>query len=333
MVSFKKTIAALFLAVSLTGAAEDKAFSYTPELHGVIRARWEMNTSTGNQRFLVRNARLSVGGKIHPSISYFFQTEYDNSMMQILDAYGRFNIVKGLYVQAGQFRMPFGVEPFRAPANYIFANRSFIGNQIMNYRAVGGKVGYAIPDSPLTLEFGVFNPYTIKFSGGQKWGKDVAYAGKVNVKLPEGFKLDLGYASIKPNDNGRRANLIDGALSWENNNVLAAAEYMLKNYCGGHKKSTHAYVAYVDWHKSVKWGAFNRWSIQGRFDGMTDHCNLDKMEDQPARKRATIGTTLTCSYKAVHADVRVNYEKYFDYKDKKSGYSPDMFVIETVFRF
>lgn len=333
MASFNKiALTALFAAAALTGAAAEKAdFSYVPEVHGVIRARWEMNTNSGDQRFRVRNARLTVGGKVHPSISYFIQTEYDNSMMQILDAYGRFDIVKGLYVQAGQFRMPFGVEPFRAPNNYIFANRSFMGNQVMNYRAVGAKVGYAVPKTPLTLEFGVFNPYTITFSAGQKWGKDVAYAGKACLKLPAGFNLSAGYGSIKPNDGGLRANLVDGALSWENNNVLVAAEYMWKNYCGGGHKSNHSYVGYVDWHKSVKWGAFNRWSIQGRFDGMTDHWKIETASNQPERNRATIGTTLTCSYKAVHADVRVNYEKYFDYKE--NGYSPDQLVLEMVVRF
>lgn len=331
MASFKSlAISSLFLATACMAVAQEKDFSYTPELHGVIRARWELNTNSGNQRFRVRNARLSVGGKIHPSISYFFQTEYDKSMMQILDAYGRFDIVKGLYVQAGQFRMPFGVEPFRAPANYIFANRSFMGNQVMNYRAVGAKVGYAIPKTPLTLEFGVFNPYTIKFSGGQKWGKDVTYAGKLTWAFPAGVNIAVGYGSIKPNDISR-ANLIDAALSWQNANVLAAVEYMCKNYCRSGIETNHSYVAYVDWHKSVKWGAFNRWSVQGRFDGMTKHWSIENDAYQPKRNRATIGTTLTCTYKAVHADVRVNYEKYFGFKE--GGYSPDQFVIETVFRF
>lgn len=332
MVYSKSIISSVLLATALSAAAgEPEAFNYKPELHGVIRARWEMNTNSGMQRFRVRNARLSVGGKIHPSISYFFQTEYDNSKMQILDAYGKFDIVKGLSVQAGQFRMPFGVEPFRAPANYIFANRSFMGNQIMNYRAVGGMVSYAIPKTPVTLQFGVFNPYTITFSGGQKWSKDVTYAGKASLKLPEGFRLDAGYASIKPNDNQIRANLIDGALAWENRNVLAAVEYMYEHYCNNAYKRTNSWVGYVDWHKDVKWGAFNRWSIQGRYDGMTNHLDLNTMTDQAHRDRATIGSTVTCTYKAVHADIRVNYEKYFGFK--QDGFSPDQFVIETVFRF
>jgi len=329
MACFKKIAAtALFTAVALAGAAEEKAFSYVPEIHGALRARWEMNTGSAEQRFQVRNARLTIGGKIHPSISYFLQTDLcDQGVMKILDAYGRFDIVKGLYVQAGQFRMPFGVETFRAPANYIFANRSFLGKQVMNYRAVGAKVGYAIPRTPLTLEFGAFNPYAI--GDHTKWSKTVAYAGKATLKLPEGFSFSAGYGSIKPGT--LRANVVDGALSWENSNLLISAEYLLKNYCGGGYKSTHAYVGYVDWHKSVSCGAFNRWSIQGRFDGMTKHINMTKLTVEDKRNRVTLGSTLTFAYKAVHADVRVNYEKYLGYKE--DGHSPDRVVAEMVIRF
>lgn len=331
MASFKSIIGllALLAVASSATAAEAEKFSYVPEIHGAFRARWEMETTSGQQRFQVRNARLTIGGKIHPSISYFMQTDLcDKGVMKILDAYGRFDIVKGLYFQAGQFRMPFGVEPFRAPANYIFANRSFMGNQVMNYRAVGAKVGYAIPKTPMTLEFGAFNPYSI--GTHDVWSKTVAYAGKATVKLPEGFTISASYGSIKPKT--LRANLIDGALSWENRNVLVAAEYMFENYCGGGYKSTNTYCAYVDWHKGINAGCFNRWSIQGRFDGMTDHINMSTMAMEPKRNRATIGSTLTFSYKAVHADVRLNYEKYFSYKNA-DGYSPDRLLAEMVIRF
>lgn len=329
MAFFKKiTVAALLAAAAVPAFAADKEFSYMPEIHGALRARWELNTNSGEQRFQVRNARVTLGGKIHHSISYFIQTDFcDQGKMKILDAYGRFDIIKGLYVQAGQFRMPFGVETFRAPANYIFANRSFMGKQIMNYRAVGGKVGYTLPKTPLTLEFGVFNPYAI--GDHDKWSKTVAYSGKALYKLPEGFTVSAGYASIKPA--AVRANLIDGCIEWQNSNVLVVGEYMWKNYCGHGLKDNHSWVAFVDWHKPVKLGAFNRWSIQGRYDGMTDHYNMTSLALESKRQRATIGSTLTYTYKAVHADVRLNYEKYFDYKE--GAYSPDRFVAELVVRF
>ena len=329
MVSFKKlTLTALFSALALGAGADDKGFSYIPEIHGAMRARWEIQTETGEQRFQVRNARVTLGGKIHPSISYFFQTDLcDQGKMKILDAYGRFDIIKGLFVQAGQFRMPFGVEPFYAPANYIFANRSFMGKQVMNYRAVGGKVGYAIPRTGLNLEFGVFNPKAI--GDHNVWSKTVAYSGKVLWKLPEGFSVATGYASIKPG--AVRANLVDACLQWQGSNLLVAGEYMWKNYCGHGLKDNHSWVVFADWHKSVDWGIFNRWSIQGRYDGMSDHYNMTTLDLEGKRQRATIGSTLTYTYKAVHADIRLNYEHYFS--DPTLGNDADRFVAELVVRF
>ena len=105
--------------VKTTPAPEEPKFSYMPTFHGAIRPRWEINTATGDQRFQVRNARFSIEGKVMPQIGYFVQLDLcDQGKIKILDAYGKFNIVKGLTLQAGQFRMPFGVETVRSPANY-----------------------------------------------------------------------------------------------------------------------------------------------------------------------------------------------------------------------
>jgi len=318
----------LMSAVAFRATADDKGFSFIPEFHGAFRGRWEVQTNTGDQRFQVRNARLSMAGKLAPSISYFFQTDLcDRGTMKILDAYGRFEIVKGLFIQAGQFRMPFGVETFYSPTNYIFANRSFMGKQVMNYRAVGGKIGYTLPKTPLTLEFGVFNPKAI--GDHTSWNRTVNFSGKALYKLPEGFSLSAGYASIKPGD--VRANLIDACLQWQNNNLLIAAEYMFKHYRNNRYDDNHSYVVFVDWHKPVNCGIFNQWSIQARFDGMTDHGNMTQNLIEGERNRATIGTTLTYKYKIVHADIRVNYEKYFGYKE--NGKSPDLVTAELVIRF
>lgn len=315
-------------AVALTATADDKGFSFIPEFHGAFRGRWEVQTNTGDQRFQVRNARLSLAGKVAPSISYFFQTDLcDRGTMKILDAYGRFDIIKGLYVQAGQFRMPFGIEPFYGPGNYIFANRSFMGKQVMNYRAVGGKIGYTLPKTPLTLEFGVFNPKAI--GDHTAWNRTVNFSGKALYKLPSGFTFSAGYASIKPGT--VRANLIDACIQWQNNNLLIAGEYMYKHYRGNSYKDNHSYVVFVDWHKPVNCGVFNQWSIQARFDGMTDHGHMTQNLIEESRNRATIGTTLSYKYKAVHADVRVNYEKYFGYKE--NGNNPDLVTAELVIKF
>lgn len=331
MVSFKTiAMSSLLLAAAGTAAAEEAAVNYVPQVHGVIRPRWEIDTRSGDQRFRVRNTRLSVGGYVAPSIDYFVQAEFsDDDHLMLLDAYGRFRIVKGLTVQGGQFRMPFGVESFRAPDNYFFANRSFMGKQMMNYRALGAKVSYAIPSTPLTLEAGAFN--TVSLHKGAAYSRQIAGAAKAVVALPEGFKLTGGWASIKPDVT--RSNLADVCLQWSNSNVLAVAEYMYQHYCHNKYKDAHSYVAFVDWHKSVKWGAFNRWSVQARFDGLTDQYQLTTGEEKFnfERNRATIGSTLTYTYKALHADVRLNYEKYFDWKGGDAV--NDCFVTEIVVRF
>ena len=309
--------------------AEKENFSFVPRIHGALRARWELDTRTGDNRFQVRNARVSLEGKVAPSIDYYIQTDLcDRGKMKILDAWGRFRIIKGLTIQGGQFRMPFGVEPSRAPSNYIFANRSFMGKQVMNYRAVGGKVAYAIPKVPLTVEAGVFNPKAI--GDHEVWQRTVAYSAKALYKLPAGFSVSVGYASIRPA--GKRANLIDGFVSWQDSHWLIAGEYMYENYCNSSYKDVHSYVAFADWHMPVKCGVFNQWSVQGRFDGMTDHFSLGSEDVFDAeRHRFTIGSTLTYKYKFVHADIRLNYEKYLSWKGE--GKSPDRLVAELVIRF
>ena len=159
--------------VKTTSAPTEPKFSYIPTFHGAIRPRWEIDTRTGDQRFQVRNARFSIEGKVMPQIGYFVQLDLcDQGKIKILDAYGKFDLVKGLTLQAGQFRMPFGVEPFRAPANYYFANRSFMAKQVMNYRAVGAKLSYTLPKTPLTLEAGAFNPANM--ADHNVWSKTVA---------------------------------------------------------------------------------------------------------------------------------------------------------------
>ena len=53
-----------------------------------------------------------------------------------------------------------------------------------------------------------------------------------------------------------------------------------------------------------------------------------------ARNRITVGGTVTYTYKAVHADIRLNYEKYFYHSGAEiaDGLN-DKIVAELVIRF
>ncbi len=312
-------------SINLSAIADDHAsdsFSYAPKVNGTIRTRWEMETQEGESRFQVRNARLSFTGNIAPEISYYLNTDLcDRGKMKILDAWGRIALGGGAAFQAGQFRMPFGVDPFRAPHTYYFANRSFIGKQVCNYRAVGAKAGYY--STPLTVEGGVFNPTSI--SDHDTWNKKVTAAGQIIFRTGD-VKFVTGLQTVMVNE--VRANLIDGAIGWSRDRWTIEGEYMHEHFTHKAYKACHAYNMFANYAMPVQAGVFNRLSFQGRVDGMTRYA------DDASRNRITLGATLTYSHDKVFADIRVNYEKYL-YRHNEEGIQGerDKVVLEMVIRF
>ncbi len=313
----------LFLLVSLSAiAADTELVNYLPKINGTVRTRWEMETPTGESRFQVRNARLSLAGNIAPAISYFINTDLcDRGKMKILDAWGRIEIASGIGFQAGQFRMPFGVDPFRAPHTYFFANRSFIGKQVCNYRAVGAKL--ALNFAPFTIEGGVFNPTPI--GEHETWSKKVTAAGQIILKAAD-FKFVTGVQTVIVN--GIRANLIDGAIGWSRDRWTVEGEYMHEHFTHRAYTECHAYNLFADYRMPVKAGIFNRLSFQGRFDGMTRNV------DEPSRNRVTVGSTLTYAHGKMFADLRANFEKYLYHNNQRGPQGErDKVVVEMVIRF
>lgn len=310
--------AALLLpsAASAELPADSTSFSYMPTLALTLRPRAEWSTSTGDGRFEVRNSDLTLSGYVMPQIDYCLRADYClEGKFMVLDAWARLKAGKEFAVQAGQFRMPFGVESFRAPHNYYFANRSFMGKQMCNFRGVGAKGTWSSSKLPLSAEFGVFNPTTI--ADHSIWVRTVAFGGKAAWKIDD-FTITAGALSIRPND--VRINFLDGNVTWTTDRWLVAAEYMYEHYTNKAHKPSHSYVAFANYAMPVKIGYFNRLSLQGRFDGMTAHSNGYRdaeggrllPTDHPSRNRATVGATLSYVHKSGRfVDIRLNYEQYF----------------------
>ncbi len=323
-------------AVAATDSVAAREVNYMPEFGAAIRARWEMETDGGLNRFMLRNARVSVAGHIAAPVDYFLQADLcDCGKMKFLDGWVRLAISGGFRFQAGQFRMPFGVDICRGPGNYLFANRSFIGRDMCNFRAVGFKASCEVPGTPLTVEAGVFNPGTI--SDHTPWTHEKAYAGRAVLALGD-FRLSGGVMSVIPDS--VRINMLDAAVAYDNQRWHAEAEYLYEHYTGGNHRPCHGAVAFVDYTMPVRAGVFNQCSFQGRFDVMTDHSDGTRdgsgalATDDPARRRVTVGATLTRVVSSHHFDFRVNYEKYF----YNSGVTPpagrgDKIVAELVLKF
>ena len=311
--------------------------SYVPEIHGVVRARWEMATENGDSHFQVRNARLQVLGYVGPVFSYYINTDFcDRGKIKILDAWGRANVGHGLAVQAGQFRQPFGMDSFRGPASYLFGNRSFIGRYMCNVRSVGVQLQYSLPKVPILVEGGIFNPTDISDHSG--WTHTYAYAGKATW-TDNGIKITGGFQSLIPDS--VRINLWDIGASYNIGRLSLEAEYMYKHYTNSAHRPCHGYLATVNYAVPIrKSKAFNSISFQGRFDGMTAHSAGTRSDgklvtEEPGRRRLTLGTTLSGTYsKRLHADLRLNYEKYF--YDSGSTHLPefgDRILLEMVVSF
>lgn len=319
----------LILSLALASVAANAAADNTPQIHGAFRGRWQELTNSAEQRFQVKNARLSLQGNLSKPIDYFLQLDLcDQGSMKILDAYGRLELARGLHVQAGQFRMPYGVEPFRGPGNYIFANRAFMGKQMMIYRAVGAKVAYALPKTGLTLEAGIFNPATI---GDHKaYYKTSSWSTKAIFKCTRELSLSGSFASVKPG--ALRGNLADASVEWKDKSWHMASEYMYEHYVGGRFANAHSWMAFASWHKPIALSVFNQWSVQGRLDGITRHYSLETgKEDIPHSIRGTIGSTLSHIAGSTHADVRINYDHYFKYDSPAQA--PNLITCELVIRF
>ena len=56
-------------------ALVEERVSYTPQIHGVVRARWEGEFGHDDEpfrhRFQVRNARVFIEGNVLPAVSYY----------------------------------------------------------------------------------------------------------------------------------------------------------------------------------------------------------------------------------------------------------------------
>ncbi len=316
--------------------AEENSFSYIPSVHGTLRAKYELEPEQMENRFQVRNARLSVEGMAAPIVDYKVEADFcDRGKFAMTDAWARVAIGKDYGLQAGQMRIPFSIDATRQPKEQVFANRSFIGKQVGNVRGVGVKGIAKFPSTALNLEAGIFN--TTSISDHQVWLKQMAYAGKINYQLGN-VKIEFGVESIVPDS--VRVNLLDGSVSWQSDRWLVEGEYICKHYTHDSFKTCHAWNIMANYGMPVKWGIFNRLSFQGRFDGMTDHSDGTRDDEgrlymtEQARNRVTLGAMISYLHPKVKTDLRVNYENYIYHSGAvTSSGDRDKIVVELIVSF
>ena len=325
-------------------ASDDGEVDRTPHIHGTIRSKYEYQTSESEGRFEVRNARVSVDGKMTPFISYKAEIDLcDEGSIKMLDAYTRLKPIQPLAFTVGQMRVPFTIDAHRSPHQQYFANRSFIAKQVGNVRDVGAALGYSFNAGfPIVLEAGMFNGSGLT---NQKdfWTKSVNFSAKAQMFLPGGFNLTLSTQKIKPDH--VNVMMYDAGAYWHAKGWHVEAEYLYKHYAHDAFKAVHAFDSFISYDIPSGKGLVRYVTPLLRYDYMSDHSDgtrylngkADKsgtlIVNDSQRSRLTGGVTLSLK-KPFVSDIRFNYEKYF-YKDGGIPHTSekDKFVVEVMTRF
>ena len=180
----------LCVGLPLHAQEEDKV-DLTPKVHGTIRGKYEYQTEEGDGRFQVRNARVSLEGKVAKAVEYKAEIDLsDEGQIKMLDAYTKIKPVRGFDFTIGQMRVPFTIDAHRSPHQQYFANRSFIAKQVGNVRDVGATLGYSFNVGiPIILQAGMFNGSGLT---NQKdfWTNNINFSAKAQIFIPNGFNFD-----------------------------------------------------------------------------------------------------------------------------------------------
>lgn len=351
-----KIMLCLMAGLCLAGPAQaqdNDRVDLTPHLHGTIRGKYEYQPDDHAGRFEVRNARLSVDGKVAAVVAYKAEIDLsDEGQIKMLDAYTRLTPIDRLQLTIGQMRVPFTIDAHRSPHQQYFANRSFIAKQVGNVRDVGARLGYTFNAGfPIVVEAGVYNGSGLT---NQKdfWTNNINFSAKAQFLLPCGLNAVLSAQKVRPSD--INIMMYDAGLTFHRSGFIAEAEYLYKHYANGAYHPVHAFDSFVSYDINLpRKGAdgqakylFTKVSPLLRYDFMTDHSDgslsavvtaddgtrILKTTDYK-RGRITGGVTLSLD-KPFLSDIRVNYEKYFYGHDGVPKVSEkDKIVVELMVHF
>lgn len=322
---------------------------YQPQIHGILRGKYEYQPDLDTSRFEVRNARLSADGNLPFRSSYKLEVDLcDESAIKMKDAWVRVNPVGSLRITFGQQRMPFSIDAHRNPSAQYFANRSFVAKQVGDMRDVGATIGYDVMDGGnrkmLSIDAGMYNGSNLD---NQKtaWFSSPAYSARIQYFPVKELTIipSVQHQLIA----GREASYtsFDFGACYEWDGFHIEAEYLHKHYADDAFCNCNAVDAMAIYKQKIKndKSYFSAISYELRYDYMDDHSDGKKGFDATTKKliqsdaqrhRLTAGLTFSVRNKYFPTDIRLNYEKYW-YPDNGTPKESeqDKLVAELMIRF
>lgn len=267
----RKIASVLLAALTIASASAQDWKQYLPEVHGTVRGKYEYQTSTDEQRFQVRNARVSLDGKVHSLVSYKAEIDLsDEGQIKMLDAFARVTPLEDFKITVGQMRVPFTIDAHRSPHQQYFANRSFIAKQVGNVRDVGATLGYSMDEGfPFILEGGLFSGSGL--TAQKEWHRVLCYSAKLQLMPWKDYNLTLSTQRIRPEN--VNIYMYDIGTYYKSNNWHFEVEGLYKRYAHDSFQDVWAVDAFVnyDWFIQKKKFPFKKISFLARFDYMGDH--------------------------------------------------------------
>lgn len=348
-------IVALFLTFVFVGVAnasgrvdEERSADFMPQFHGILRGKYEYQTAMAAGRFEVRNARLSVSGKMPLRSEYKLEVDLcDESKIKMKDAWVRLTPWHTLRLTIGQQRMPFSIDAHRNPSAQYLANRSFIAKQVGDVRDVGAALGYDfLADNGrkvLSLDAGIYNGSNLD-NQATAWFKAPAYSARIQYFPVRGLAIVPSIQHQLTYE--RQASYTSFGLGayYELQNLHLEAEYLCKHYAADAFTDCSAVDAMVLYKQPLRrdHGFIESISYLGRYDWMQDHSSgMNGFVSNTAtlaltdaqRHRLTAGLTFSIRNNYLPTDIRLNYEKYWYPHNGAKESEQDKLVAELMIRF
>ncbi len=333
---------------------QEKKNKYMPQIHGILRGKYEYQPEMEASRFEMRNARLSASGKLAGRSEYKLEVDLcDESVIKMKDAWVSINPWKTLRLTVGQQRMPFSIDAHRNPSAQYFANRSFIAKQVGDMRDVGFQAGYDVYNAEdrkvLSVNGGIFNGSNLD-EQKSAWFKSPAYSARIQFFPVKGLALIPSIQHQQIANREASYTSLDFGAYYERDGWHLEAEYLHKMYGDDAFSDCSAVDAMVIYQHPVRSerSYIERISYQARYDYMQDHSSGKKgfATDEAGkattrlaltdaeRHRMTLGATFSVRNPYFPTDIRLNYENYW----YPNGGTPkeseqDKLVAELMIRF
>lgn len=343
----KRILTRLFCTLLTILACYD-VMAQKPEIHGVLRGKYEYQPELESSRYEIRNARLSVSGKLVERSEYKLEVDLcDETEIKMKDAWVRLLPYNSLRLTIGQQRMPFTIDAHRNPANQFFANRSFIAKQVGNMRDVGFQIGYDFLNSKrrtlLSLDAGMFNGSNID-DQKQAWFKEPGYSARIQYFPISGLAIVPSIQHQRIAERKAAYTSLDMGAYYKTGGWHLEAEYLRKMYRDDVFSDCSSVDVMAIYTQDIKKADsfFESVSYQGRYDYMQDHSSGQSGFDESAKKllltdaerhRMTLGVCLGVRNSYFPTEIRFNYERYWYPHGGAKESELDKLVCELAIKF